>query len=264
MDTSEQFETVSSAAVAFPTDIWYPVTDSVQPQRANQYSVAFQHTIPASHLFISVEGYYKTMDHLIGYKEGTNLFLNTRFESALIQGDGRSYGAEILIKKESGKLTGWISYTLSRTEKRIEGINNGNYYPATQDQTHNIAVVGIYNVNPRWTLSATWVYNTGNAVSWPSGKFSVDGVPVYLYPSRNNYRMPAYNRLDLGATLLVKKTNKSESSWTFSIYNAYNRANPYVIYLADESDYAKGTFKIQAKQISLFPIIPSITYNVSF
>jgi hypothetical protein len=182
-------------------------------------------------------------------------------ESQLLFGKGRAYGLELFLKKKYGKLTGWVSYTLSRTERKIEGINNGSWYPARQDQTHNIAIVGIYQASKKWTLSANWVYNTGNAVTFPSGKYQVDGQTVFYYTERNGYRMPSYHRLDFAATLQGKKRKKWEGSWTFSLYNVYGRENAYSIRFQDDPN---DTSKTQAQQTSLFRWVPSVTYNFKF
>jgi hypothetical protein len=138
----------------------------------------------------SSEVYYKTMQNQIDYKNGANLVGNNNVEADLLFGKGRAYGWENYIRKKTGRLTGWVSYTLSKTERQITGINNGSWYPAAQDQTHSLSIVGIYQLNKKWTLSADFVYNTGNATTWPSGKYPVDGAPVYYYTSRNGYRLP--------------------------------------------------------------------------
>jgi hypothetical protein len=209
----------------------------------------------------SSELYYKSMQNQIDYKNGAQLVANENVESELLYGKGRAYGWEVFFKKKEGRLTGWLGYTLSRTELQIDGINNGNWYPAKQDITHDVSVVGIYKASKKWTLSATWVYNTGNAVTFPSGKYEVNGQVAFYYTQRNASRMPAYNRLDLAATLLAKKTAKWESSWTFSIYNAYDRANPYAIIFQQDPNDASKT---QAVQYTLFKLIPSVTYNFKF
>jgi hypothetical protein len=179
----------------------------------------------------------------------------------LLYGKGRAYGLEFFLKKKYGKLTGWVSYTLSRTERQITGINQGSWYAAKQDQTHNFAIVGIYKANEKWTFSSTWVYNTGNAVTFPSGKYQVNGQTAFYYTERNGYRMPAYHRLDLAATLQNKKKKKWESSWTFSLYNVYGRENAYSIQFQDDpNDHTKT----QAVQTALFRWVPSVTYNFKF
>ena len=201
------------------------------------------------------------MQNQIDYRNGAQLVANEYVESQLLYGIGKAYGLELYAKKKYGRLTGWISYTLSRTELQINGINDDLWYPATQDQTHNVAIVGIFKLNKKWTLSGDFVYNTGNAVTFPAGKYDVDGQTVFYYTKRNSYRMPAYNRLDLSATLQGKKTKKFDSNWTFSLYNAYGRENPYFIQFQNVPDDPQKT---EAVQYSLFRWVPSITYNFKF
>ena len=176
---------------------------------------------------------------------------------------GRAYGIEWLLRKKYGRLSGWVGYTLSKTERRFDQINNGQYFPARQDITHDISLVGIYKLSDRWALSGTWVYNTGNAVTFPSGKYHVNGQTVFVYTERNGYRMPPYHRLDIAATVENKK-NKSrryQSSWTFGIYNLYGRENAYTITFQDDPDHPEKT---QALRTALFKFIPSITWNFKF
>ncbi len=201
------------------------------------------------------------MQNQIDYKNGAQLVANENVESQLLYGKGRAYGVELFLKKKVGKFTGWVSYTLSRTELKIDGINNDTWYAAKQDRTHDISLVGIYQANKKWTLSATWVYYTGNAVSFPSGKYEVDGQTAFYYTERNGYRMPAYHRMDVAATMLGRKHRKFESSWTFSIYNLYGRENAYSIEFQNDPN---DPSKTQAVQYSLFRFVPSVTYNFKF
>ena len=201
------------------------------------------------------------MQNQIDYKNGAQLRANANVESQLLFGKGRAYGWELFLKKKYGKLTGWVSYTLSRTEKLIGGINKSNWYPAKQDQTHNMAVVAIYQASKKWTFSSNFVYNTGNAVTFPSGKYQVNGQTAFYYTERNGYRMPAYHRLDFAATLQVKKRKKSEGSWTFSLYNVYGRENAYSIEFKDDPN---DPTKTQAVRTALFRWVPSVTYNFKF
>jgi len=201
------------------------------------------------------------MQNQIDYKNGAQLRANANVESQLLYGKGRAYGLELFVKKRYGKLTGWISYTLSRTERLVDGINKGSWYPAKQDQTHNLAVVAIYQANKKWTFSSNFVYNTGNAVTFPSGKYQVNGQTAFYYTERNGYRMPSYHRLDFSATLQTKKTKKWEGSWTFSLYNVYGRENTYSIEFRDDPNDATKT---QALQTALFRWVPSVTYNFKF
>jgi hypothetical protein len=201
------------------------------------------------------------MQNQIDLKDGADLMANEFIEGELLFGDGRAYGLELMLKKKSGSLSGWIAYTLSRTEKQIEGINQGSWYPARQDATHDISIVGIYDINPRWSLSATWVYNTGNAVTFPSGKYEIDGDVQFYYTERNGYRMPAYHRLDLGATWNIKKTDRFESTLNFSLYNAYGRKNAFSI---DFEEDVNDPTRTVAVKTYLFTYIPSITYSFKF
>jgi len=252
---------LSNSTTTNPTDLWVPSSINIKPEIADQVSIGYYKNFRNNGYEFSSEVYYKFMQNQIDYKNGAQLRANENVESQLLYGTGRAYGLELYMKKKYGKLNGWISYTLSRTEKKIDGINNNNYYPATQDQTHNIAIVAIYQASKKWTLSADWVYNTGNAVTFPNGKYDVNGQVVFYYTQRNGYRMPAYHRLDLAATVIAKKTKKFESSWTFSLYNAYGRQNPYSIsFQQDPNDPAKT----QAVQTALFRWIPSVTYNFKF
>ncbi|HTQ27388.1 MAG TPA: TonB-dependent receptor [Puia sp.] len=252
---------LSNSTTSNPTDLWIPSSNNVKPEIADQESIGYYRNFQDNKYEFSSEIYYKTMQNQIDYKNGALLVANENVESQLLFGKGRAYGWELYFKKRTGKFTGWVSYTLARTELKIDSINNGNWYPARQDITNDISLVGIYQVSRKWTLSATWIYYTGNAVTFPNGKYLVDGRVVFYYTQRNGYRMPPYHRLDLAATLQAKKTKKFESSWTFSVYNAYNRANAYsIVFQTDPSDPTRT----QAVQYSLFKIVPSVTYNFKF
>lgn len=252
---------LSNSTGSNPTDLWIPSSNNVRPEIADQVSLGYYRNIKQNSYDFSAEIYYKGLQNQIDYKNGAVLVANENVESQLVFGKGRAYGLEIYLKKKYGKLTGWVSYTLSRTERKINGINNSNWYPATQDQTHNIAIVAMYQASKKWTLATDFVYNTGNAVTWPSGKYEVNGRTIFYYTSRNSYRMPAYNRLDISATLLGKKTKKFEGSWTFSVYNAYGRENPYFIQFEDDPTNPQKTIAVQ---YSLFRWVPSVTYNFKF
>jgi hypothetical protein len=244
-----------------PTSVYLPSSNNVKPEIADQIAVGYYRHLHQHMFELSTEVYYKFMYNQIDYKNGANLVGNENVEADLATGKGRGYGWETYFKKTSGVFTGWISYTLSRTERQIDGINNGNYYPAAQDQTHHLSVVGLYQLNKKWTFSADFVYNTGNAITWPSGKFNVDGTPVYYYGGRNNNRLPAYHRLDIGATWVTRKTDRTERSWTFSIYNVYGRANPYTISFQKDPAHPDKT---QVEQTTLFKMVPAVTYNFKF
>jgi hypothetical protein len=244
-----------------PTDIWISSSNNVKPEIGDQISLGYFRNFNDNKYQFSSEVYYKWMQNQIDLKNGAELQANEFLEGELLFGDGRAYGLELMLRKKTGKLSGWISYTLSRTEKLIDGINENNWYPAKQDATHDISVVGIYDLNKKWSLSATWVYNTGNAVTFPSGKYEIDGNVQFYYTERNGYRMPSYHRLDLGATWNIKKTNKFESSLNFSLYNAYGRKNAFSIDFEEDENDPNRTVAIKTY---LFTYIPSITYNFKF
>jgi len=258
---AQNIHLLNNSAYLSTTNVYLPSSNNIKPEIADQVALGYYHTFHNNGFEFSSEIYYKNLQNQIDYKNGANLVGNANIEADLLYGSGRAYGWETYIKKKSGKFTGWLSYTLSKTELKILGINNGDYYPATQDQTNHISLVGMYQATKKWTFSADFVYNTGDAVTWPSGKFSVDGAPVYYYGARNSNRLPAYNRLDIGATLLAKKSAKYESSWTFSIYNVYGQSNPYdIIFQADPNN----ANKTQVQQTTLFKMVPSVTYNFKF
>jgi TonB dependent receptor/CarboxypepD_reg-like domain/TonB-dependent Receptor Plug Domain len=252
---------LSNSTSANPTDLWIPSSNNVKPEIADQESIGYFRNFSDNRYEFSVETYYKSMQNEIDYKNGAQLLVNENVESQLLYGKGRAYGVELFIKKKVGRFTGWLSYTLSRTELKIDGINNDNWYPATQDRTHDISLVGIYQPNRKWTFSATWVYYTGNAVTFPEGKYAVNGITAFYYTERNAYRMPPYHRLDVAATLQGKKKKRFESSWIFSVYNVYGRENPYSIVFQNDPNDPSRT---EAVQYALFRWVPSVTYNFKF
>src|SRR5882757_4031836 len=252
---------LNNSTATSPTNVYLPSSNVVKPEIADQVSMGYYRTFHQNGIEFSSEIYYKTLQNQIDYKNGANLVGNENVEADLLFGTGRAYGWETYVKKKYGRLTGWVSYTLSKSERKINGINNNNYYPASQDQTNHLSVVGMYQASKKWVLSADFVYSTGTPVTYPDGKFSVDGSPVYAYGNRNSQRLSAYNRLDLGATLYVKKTRKIESSWNFSIYNVYGQSNPYTIIFQTDPNNKDRT---QVQQTSLFKMVPSVTYNFKF
>jgi hypothetical protein len=265
---------LQNTTTSTPFDLWVPCSQIVHPQIGDQVALGYFRNFKDNMYEGSVEVYYKNMQNQIDYKPGASLLFNRAVETQLAFGRGWAYGAEFLLKKRYGKLNGWVGYTFSRTLRKFDGsnpanavypdqtiINNGNAFPARQDIIHSVSVVGIYELSKKWTLSATFVYNTGFAATFPSGKYEINGVVTNLITERNGYRMPSYNRMDFGATWYKRKTAKFESSWNFSCYNIYGRQNPFAIqFQPDPSDPTKQ----QAVQLSLFRWVPSITYNFSF
>ncbi len=258
---TQNLHLLSNSTASSPTDAWIGNSYNIKPEIADQVSLGYFRNFAENKYEFSAETYYKTLQNQVDYKDGADINNAPDVETELLFGKGRAYGLELYLKKRSGKFTGWISYTLSRTEKQIDDINKNNWYAAKQDRTHDVSLVGIYQLTPKWSLSSAWVYYTGNAVTFPSGKYTIAGENILLYTERNGYRMPAYHRLDLGATYESRKNGKYQSSWNFGVYNAYGRQNAYQITFEDNPDDKTLT---QAKQTSLFRWIPSITYNFNF
>lgn len=259
---TQNLHLISNSTASSPTDKWLASTNIIKPEISDQVSLGYYRNFSGNKYELTVEGYYKDMKNQIDYRDGANVYTsNNAIETELLYGIGRSYGLEFLMKKRTGRLTGWVSYTLSKTERKIDGINNNDWYNARQDRTHDIAIVASYQLNKKWVLSANWVYYTGDAITFPAGKYQVDGKTVYYYTNRNGYRMPDYHRLDLGATCKLKETKKWSHEVTFSLYNAYGRENAYTIYFRDNKD---DPSKTEAVKVALFKFIPSISYNFKF
>jgi hypothetical protein len=252
---------LSKSASTSPYDLWIPSSNIVKPQYVDQYSLGYFKNLFHKKIVLSLETYYKDLYQQIDYKNGADISINELVESQLVFGKGKAYGLEAMVEKTEGKWTGWIAYTLSRTERTFNEIDNGDPFPAKQDRTHDISIIGIYQPSPKWAFSITWVYNTGNAVTFPAGKYIVDGQTATYYTKRNGDRMPEYHRLDLGITFMARKTLKRESSWNFSLYNAYGRKNPYSINFRENETNRIAT---EAVRLSLFSYVPSITYNFKF
>jgi TonB dependent receptor/CarboxypepD_reg-like domain/TonB-dependent Receptor Plug Domain len=252
---------ISNSTSATPTDKWISSSNIIKPEISDQVSFGYYKNLAGNKFELTAEVYYKNMQNQIDYRDGADVFTNDVIETQLLFGKGRAYGLETMLRKKTGKLTGWISYTLSKTERKIDGINNNEWYNARQDRTHDVAVVGMYQLNKKWVLSASWIYYTGDAITFPNGKYTVGGQTVFYYTNRNGYRMPDYHRLDLGATLQLKQKKKWSSELAFSLYNAYGRENAYTITFRDnETDPSKT----EAVQTSLFRWIPSVSYNFKF
>lgn len=258
---SQYLHLISNATSANPTDKWISSNNSIKPGISDQLSIGYYQDIRNGKFELSTEAYYKGMQNEVDYKDGADVYGNDAIETQLLIGKGRAYGIELLLKKKTGKLTGWIGYTLSRSERKIDGINHGDWYAMRQDRTHDISVVGIYSVSKKLTLSGTFVYSTGNAVSFPSGKYNTAGNTVFYYTERNGYRMPDYHRLDIAATRQLSHRKRFSSELSLGIYNVYGHDNAYTITFRQSKDNPEKT---EAIQTTLFKMIPSITYNFKF
>lgn len=256
---------VSNSGTTLPTDLWVPSTFRVKPQLSWLYAAGLFKNFNNNQYETSVELYYKDMRNQIEYKEGyTPSFSDP--EEDFVFGKGWSYGAEFFVNKVRGKLTGWIGYTLSWTWRKFPDLNLGEKYPAKYDRRHDLSVVGTYELNKKWKFGTVFIYGTGNTTSLPERFYIVNGVLTQDYSRINEYRLGSYHRLDLSATytLLSKKKKKVQGFWVFSIYNVYSHLNPYFIYFDQKGNPYSGTVEIQAKQVSLFPILPAVTWNFKF
>lgn len=261
---------VSSSSATLPTDIWYPSNELVKPQISDQIAAGVSFLSRNKKILITNEAYYKWMDRQIDFKEGAGLFLTSNLDDNFVFGKGYSYGNEVYIEKKQGKTTGWIGYTLSWTWRDFEDINNGKRFFARYDRRHDVSLVVMHQLNKRFSLSGTWVYGTGNAVTLPSGRFVLQEVEnigpkvIPIVENRNGYRMKPYHRMDLSVVYKIYP-RWGESDLTFSVYNVYNRYNPYFLYIDEEkADEGGVVTSYQGKQVSLFPIIPTLTYNFKF
>ncbi|HUN01928.1 MAG TPA: hypothetical protein PLS00_03655 [Niabella sp.] len=258
---TQNLHLIANSAANTPTDKWILSTNIIKPEVSDLFSIGWYKNFSSDKYEFTTEAYFKTMQNQIDYKAGANVFTNDAIESQILFGIGRAYGWEVMLKKSTGRLTGWVNYTLSKTERKIEGINNNEWYNARQDRTHDFNIVANYQLNKRWSLSGNWVFYTGNAVTFPSGKYVIDYQIAYYYTKRNAYRMPNYHRLDLGAVWKLKERRKYSSELSFGLFNAYGRQNAYTIWFRQNKDNPNRT---EAVQTSLFRFVPSISYNFKF
>lgn len=271
--TVQYLHLATTSAATFPGDLWVPASRLIQPGLADQIAAGYVTTFGNGMYELNVEAYYKTMNNQIEFKPGAQLLLNQNLEGEMIFGSGKAYGIELFLQKRSGRLNGWIGYTLSRSERTFPGMNEGRPFPYRYDRTHDISLVANYSLGKKWDASAVFVYGTGNALTMPTGRFVYNigvnrrsSTPIFTniseYNQINDYRMPAYHRMDLAFTYTPKPDNpkRFKSSWVFSLYNLYNRHNPYFLYLDADED----TQSIKGKMVFLFPVVPGVTWNFKF
>lgn len=271
--TIQYLHLATTSSATFPSDLWVPSSKFILPAKANQVALGYFKNFKNNLYEFNIETYFKTMNNQVEFKPGAQLFFNQNLDGQMIFGSGRAYGMEIFLQKKRGRLNGWIGYTLSRAERTFSQLNEGKKFAYRYDRTHDISVVANYTLNKKWEAAAVFVYGTGNALTLPTGRYTYNFgynpnqqellvTNINQYGKINDYRAPAYHRLDVSFTYTPKPAGQKKfiNSWNFGIYNLYNRYNPYFIYLnADESD-----FTVKAKKVFLFPVIPSVTWNFKF
>ncbi len=266
--TNQFIHLVQSSTSTLPTDLWVPSSGIVEPQRGIQYSLGYFQNYLENDLETSVEIYYKDLQNQIEFNDSYVPELGRDVEESFVFGRGRSYGAEFFVRKNKGPLTGWLGYTLSYTWRYFDDLNGGERFPARYDTRHDLSAVATWKVSPRWTVSAIFVYGTGQATTVPLSFYLIEGNLINEYGARNSYRLAPYHRMDFSATYSPDKRDEKPRAFdwdlNFSVYNLYNRRNPFFIYYDIEGDIFSSTLDISAKQVSLFPVIPSITWNFRF
>lgn len=251
---------IRSTSTTFPFDRYALTSAGVKPERTVQYSAGYAGMRSDGSWDWSGELYFKTMDNVYDYRDGMGMFSRIGLESIISGGRGRSYGVELMLRKNTGRLTGWLSYTLSKTETKIAGINGGKWYDASNDRRHDVAVVAIYDLTPRWKLSATWTFSSGRPLTAPDAKYEVGGEVCYYYSERNGYKTPPSHRLDISATY-TRIGRRVTSEVSFGVFNAYCHYSPFVVYFEDDLSKPSGT---RAVQKSLFGAMPSVSYTIKF
>ena len=257
--TSQNIHALRNQNTSTPFDRYTLSSNIVKPEIADQVSLGIFAATSDQAYDVSLEGYYRKVDNVLDYRDGKSFSSEVEIERLILSGEGKGYGAELALRKNTGKLTGWLAYTLSWSKTRIPGVNGGRWYDANNDRRHDISLVAMYRLGKHWSLNGTWVFNTGQAFTAPSGKYQIEDNWIYYYAERNGYRAPDYHRLDVSA-VWTKKYRRSTHEWVFSIYNLYNRYNPYLINFEDSENGART----KAKQYSLFGIVPSVAFNIKF
>ncbi|MFM2268618.1 MAG: hypothetical protein RL757_2059 [Bacteroidota bacterium] len=264
---SNQFlHLVSNSTSTLPTDVWVPSTDVVRPQQGWQYALGYFRNFNDNMYEFSAEVYYRGLRNQIDYPDNYVQNGARDVEENFVFGSGRAYGLELFLKKSKGNLNGWIGYTLSKTERSFPDIENGRWYPATYDRVHDVVLVANYQISKKWELGGNFIYGTGSTFTPLLRLFLINQTFQRDYGSRNSARYSDYHRFDFAATFTPKPNSKKPftSTWTFSVYNTYNRLNPFFVYYNIQSDLQAGTAKATALKVTLFPVIPSITWNFKF
>lgn len=258
--SSQNLHAIRSTSISFPFDRYALTSARVKPERALQYALGYNGMTDSGNWDWSAEFYYRNIKNVYDFRDGKSLFSDIALESIILGGKGRSFGAEFMVRKNTGRLTGWIAYTISHTETRIPGINNGNWYNASNNRRHDLALTAIYQISKRWSISGSWIYLSGQPLTAPDVKYEIADVTCYYYSKRNSYKTPPTHRLDLSATY-SHEGPKFTYEWAFGIYNTYCRYNPYVVYFRDDPTKPSGT---QAVLQAMYGLVPSVSYTLKF
>jgi len=263
---SQYIHLISNTVASTPVDLWLPTSNNIEPQIADQVAVGYFRNFAKNKYEASAEVFAKDFQNQIDYIDNADLFFNEELEGDLLSGIGRAYGLELFVKKNKGRLTGWVSYTLAKSERQVNGINRGEWYPTRFDRAHNLSVVGTYKYNDKWSFSSNFVFSTGTPATFPTNRYQIQGIvlPHNINESRNNYRIPSYHRLDLSATLTPRNNEgkKIKGEWVFSVYNIYSRRNPFSIFFEPNEDNPLVTQAIRYSVIGSF--VPAVSYNFTF
>jgi hypothetical protein len=269
----QYIQLLAFSSIGLPTDLWLPTTEKIKPQDSWQAAIGLAKSIQDKYE-ITIEAYYKEMTNVISYKEGAGLFQFDDWQGRVTQGNGQAYGVELFINKKLGKWTGWIGYTLSWSWRQFDDLNFGKKYPYKYDRRHDISVVANYEITDNIHFTGTWVYGTGNAITlanssyygfFPTDEGYEENIEVKYYADKNNFRMKPYHRLDLGFDF-IKEKKKYTRKWSVGAYNAYSRKNPFFLMIETKNSYVNDEPKIEKQlvQVSLFPIIPYVTFSIDF
>lgn len=261
--TKQYMHLLSNSTVGLPTDVWISPDEHLKPQESHQIVAGYYHRLEESGVELSAEVYYKTMNNLVDYKDNANIFMNKHLATQLLHGKGYSYGIELLAERKSGRLTGWIGYTLAKTQYKIDGVNQNRYYSPRYDIRHNLSLTGSYELTRAWTVSTTFKLTSGGYVTIPDQIYEFNGCTFFDYSCRNNYKLPMYHRLDLSAIYRNPKndTRKYDSQWMFSLYNVYGRKNIYSLYVKQDN---LNINESHAYKMYLYRIVPTISYKIKF
>lgn len=258
--SSQNLHAIRSSATSFPFDRYALTSAVIKPERSMQYGIGYSGMTESGAFDWSAEGYYRHISNVYDFMDGRGPFSDIVLENIIAGGKGRCYGAEFMLRKNTGRLTGWIAYTISHTQTRIPGINDGKWYNATNDRRHDFSITAIYKISDTWDISGSWIFSSGQPLTAPDVKYEIAGETCYYYSKRNSYMTPATHRLDLAATY-THVGKKLTYQWAFGVFNAYCRYNPYIVYFEDDPSKPSGT---RAVQQSMYGIVPSVSYTLKF